>query len=62
VIEQGAVFEGSCKMLQMSAAKDKAARKLPDEKPLDTTNMKPVNADAAAKPKPAEISVSGTVS
>lgn len=59
VIEQGAVFEGSCKMVQMSAAKDKAVRKLPDEKP-DTTNMKP--ADASAKPKPAEISVSGTVS
>lgn len=60
VIEQGAVFEGSCKMQQMSAAKDKAVRKLPDEK-LDN-NMKPVSADAAAKPKPAEIPVSGTVS
>ena len=60
IIEQGAVFEGSCKMLQMSAAKDKTIRK-PDEKPLDTTSMKPMNADAA-KPKPTEISVSGTVS
>ncbi|HEY6122615.1 MAG TPA: polymer-forming cytoskeletal protein, partial [Pyrinomonadaceae bacterium] len=37
VIEQGAVFEGSCKMVQMSAAKDKATKK-PEEKPLDTTS------------------------
>ena len=28
VIEQGAVFEGSCKMLQMTAAADKAKRRL----------------------------------
>ncbi len=61
VIEQGAIFEGSCKMLQMSAAKEKAGRKLPDEKPLDQSNMKPISADAT-KPKPTEISVSGTVS
>ena len=63
VIEQGAVFEGSCKMVQMSAAKEKAGKK-PEEKPLDTTSMKPITADAAtAKPKPTEISaVSGTVS
>ncbi len=61
VIEQGAVFEGSCKMLQMTAAKDKAARK-PEEKPLDATSMKPISADNSAKPKPQEISVSGTVS
>ena len=62
IIEQGAVFEGSCKMLQMSAAKDKANKRLPDEKPLDTSSMKPINADGP-KPKPAEIStVSGTVS
>jgi cytoskeletal protein CcmA (bactofilin family) len=62
VIEQGAVFEGSCKMLQMSAAKDKAVKKLPDEKPLDSTNMKPLSTDTSGKAKPAEISVSGTVS
>jgi cytoskeletal protein CcmA (bactofilin family) len=62
VIEQGAVFEGSCKMQQMSAAKEKAVRKLPDEK-LDTGSLKPLSADgSAAKQKPAEISVSGTVS
>src|SRR5882724_3860512 len=62
IIEQGAVFEGSCKMLQMSAAKDKANKRLPDEKALDTSSLKPISADGP-KPKPTEIStVSGTVS
>lgn len=49
VIEQGAVFEGSCKMLQMSAAADKAKREKKDE-PLDTSRMKPMAADAGVKP------------
>jgi cytoskeletal protein CcmA (bactofilin family) len=48
IIEQGAVFEGSCKMLQMSAAADKnkkeAAKKSFDE-PLDTSKMQPISAD-----------------
>ena len=60
IIEQGAVFEGSCKMLQMTQAVDKAksARK---EEPLDTSKMKPIPADAAAKA--ADIpAVSNTVS
>jgi cytoskeletal protein CcmA (bactofilin family) len=60
IIEQGAVFEGSCKMLQMTQAVDKAksARK---EEPLDTSRMKPIPADAAAKS--ADIpAVSNTVS
>src|SRR5215470_14568966 len=50
IIEQGAVFEGSCKMLQMSAAADKnkreAAKKSVDE-PLDTSKMQPISADGA---------------
>ncbi|HEY6242745.1 MAG TPA: polymer-forming cytoskeletal protein [Pyrinomonadaceae bacterium] len=50
IIEQGAVFEGSCKMLQMSAAADKskkeAAKKSIDE-PLDTSKMQPIAADGA---------------
>ena len=60
IIEQGAVFEGSCKMLQMTQAVDKAksARK---EEPLDTSKMKPIPADAAVKS--ADIpAVSNTVS
>jgi cytoskeletal protein CcmA (bactofilin family) len=58
VIEQGAVFEGSCKMLQMStaaAAADKSKKDKTDDKPLDTTGMKPpISADAV--PKPSEVS------
>src|SRR6201988_2055771 len=59
IIEQGAVFEGSCKMVQMTQAADKAksARK---EEPLDPPRMKPIPADAA---KPADIpAVSNVVS
>jgi len=50
VIEQGAVFEGSCKMVQMTAAADKAKKDKRDEQPLDTSRMKPIPADAGAKP------------
>jgi len=49
IIEQGAVFEGSCKMLQMTAAADKAKRERKDDQPLDTSRMKPIPADAGAK-------------
>ncbi len=59
VIEQGAVFEGSCKMLQMSAAVDKN-RKDKKIEPLDTSRIQPINADGA---KSTEIpSVSNVVS
>ena len=47
VIEQGAVFEGSCKMVQMTA--DKAKKDKRDEQPLDTSRMKPIPTDAGAK-------------
>ena len=48
IIEQGAVFEGSCKMLQMTAAaeKNKKDRKSVDE-PLDTSKMQTISADGA---------------
>jgi cytoskeletal protein CcmA (bactofilin family) len=49
IIEQGAMFEGSCKMLQMAATTDKA-RKEKREEPLDTSRMKTMAADAPAKP------------
>lgn len=54
VIEQGAIFEGSCKMVQMSSAAEKNKKVMVD-KPLDTTSMKPVAADAPVS-KPSEIS------
>lgn len=54
VIEQGGIFEGSCKMLQMSAAADKNKNQ-----PLDASGMKPITADGATKTpeaaKPADV-------
>jgi cytoskeletal protein CcmA (bactofilin family) len=50
IIEQGAVFEGSCKMLQMTAAADKAKKetgKKSDDQPLDTSRMQPISADSS---------------
>ena len=61
IIEQGAVFEGTCKMLQMTATaeKNKKDKKSIDE-PLDTSRMQTINADGA---KGTEIpSVSNVVS
>src|SRR5690349_1155943 len=49
IIEQGAIFEGTCKMLQMTQAADKAKNHKKEE-PLDTSRMKPIPADATAKP------------
>ena len=43
MIEPGAVFEGSCKMIKMNQTKSKVNGR---DKPLDTTGMKPINADA----------------
>jgi cytoskeletal protein CcmA (bactofilin family) len=59
IIEQGAIFEGTCKMLQMSQAADKAKITAKKEEPLDTSRMKPIPADAATKPAdiPAATSV-----
>ena len=45
IIEQGAVFEGTCKMVQMTAAADKAKKR--EDQPLDTSRMKTIPADAA---------------
>jgi cytoskeletal protein CcmA (bactofilin family) len=60
VIEQGAIFEGSCKMVQMSAEKDKRAQKR-DDKPHDTTGVQPISADGATK-SAGVTSVSGVAS
>jgi len=49
MIEQGAIFEGSCKMMQMNASKDKVKDKKSDEKPLDTTSMRPISTDSSTK-------------
>ncbi len=60
VIEPGALFEGSCKMIKMNAAtstsattgKDKSNGR--DEQPLDTTGMKSIKTDTPQGP-PAKI-------
>ena len=46
IIEQGAVFEGTCKMVQMATDKAKKESKA-EEKPLDTSKMSAMRADAA---------------
>jgi cytoskeletal protein CcmA (bactofilin family) len=48
IIEQGAIFEGTCKMLQMSQAADKSKSQKKEE-PLDTSRMKPIPADNGTK-------------
>ena len=48
IIEQGAVFEGSCKMLQMAQAADKSKNNNKKEEPLDTSRMKPLH-DSGSK-------------
>jgi cytoskeletal protein CcmA (bactofilin family) len=69
IIEQGAIFEGSCKMVQMTAAAEKAKKEIKKDEPLDTSRMQPIRTDASPKPgtpapaKPTEIpAVSNVVS
>ena len=62
VIEQGAVFEGSCKMLQMSAAADKQKKEEKskdqplDTSKLDTTKVTTLNADGGKRAEVASVS------
>ena len=50
VIEQGAVFEGSCKMVQMkTAASDKSVKVERKDNVLDATRLEEVKVDAARK-------------
>lgn len=61
VIEQGAIFEGSCKMVKMSAESGKSKVNGREDQPLDASSMKPVNADAA-KPSAAVANVASIAS
>ena len=56
IIEQGAVFEGSCKMLQMSAAADKVKKETREDKPLDTSKLQTLNADSGKRAEVAHVS------
>jgi cytoskeletal protein CcmA (bactofilin family) len=53
MIEPGALFEGTCKMIKMTAGSAKGKSNGRDEQPLDTTSMKPINTDPS--PEPTEI-------
>lgn len=53
MVEPGALFEGSCKMLKVSTSGSKTKSNGRDEQPLDTSSMKPINADAS--PESTEI-------
>jgi cytoskeletal protein CcmA (bactofilin family) len=63
MIEQGAMFEGSCKMTQAKAAADKPARVERKDNVLDATKLDSVRSDATRKPednnKPAVTAVAG---
>src|SRR5262247_1515785 len=56
IIEQGAVFEGSCKMVQMSAAVDKNKRDKKEDQPLDTSKLQPLAADSSKRADVASVS------
>jgi cytoskeletal protein CcmA (bactofilin family) len=47
MIEPGALFEGSCKMIKMNAGVGKGKTNGRDEQPLDTTSIKPIKADSS---------------
>jgi cytoskeletal protein CcmA (bactofilin family) len=53
MIEPGALFEGSCKMMKVTAGAAKGKTNGRDEQPLDANRMKPINADAS--PESTEI-------
>lgn len=50
VIESGALFEGSCKMIKVNAAASKTKTNERDVQPLDTSSVAPIKADAAKGP------------
>lgn len=53
MIEPGALFEGSCKMIKVTAGAAKEKTNGRDVQPLDTSRMKSINADAS--PETTEI-------
>lgn len=53
MIEPGALFEGSCKMIKINTGNTKGRSNGRDDQPLDTSSMKSINADA--NPESTEI-------
>jgi cytoskeletal protein CcmA (bactofilin family) len=58
MIEPGALFEGSCKMIKMNATTAKGKSNGRDEQPLDASSMKPIKADVS---EPTEIAAVSSV-
>ena len=55
MIEQGAVFEGSCKMVQAKSAADKGVPKVErKDNVLDASKLEAVKVDGTKKPEPAK--------
>jgi cytoskeletal protein CcmA (bactofilin family) len=54
MIEPGALFEGSCKMIKMNAVTSKGKSNGRDDQPLDATKVKSVGADSSPDSKPIE--------
>ncbi|HVS21220.1 MAG TPA: polymer-forming cytoskeletal protein, partial [Pyrinomonadaceae bacterium] len=50
VIEQGGVFEGSCKMVQQKAATERPAKVERKENVIDAPSLQAVKVDTASKP------------
>jgi cytoskeletal protein CcmA (bactofilin family) len=61
VIEQGAVFEGSSKMIQQKAAADKPAKVDGKSNVLDTSKLEPVKTDMTRKPEDSKPVVTAAV-
>ena len=51
MIEPGALFEGSCKMIKVNADASKSKSNGRDEQLLDASSMKPTHVDTSDKPK-----------
>ena len=49
IIEQGALFEGSSKMIKMNAGANKPKTEARDVQPLDTSSMKSIAADSSSE-------------
>ena len=62
VIEQGALFEGSCKMIKMNASASKPKVNGRDVQPLDTSSMKSISADSSTDSNAAIANVSSVAS
>jgi cytoskeletal protein CcmA (bactofilin family) len=61
MIEPGALFEGSCKMIKANADAAKGKSNGRDEQPLETTGMKPIKTDTGPRTT-AIANVSGVAS